>query len=798
MLPIFRFFTYATELIVGTIIGVLRFFHERVLFNPSLGPLRFVFVAAVAYGVAAVFLVYAVAPARGLIGQHYLGEKLRYDAQRWLATALYDSSDGFVGTFDARLDSQRDVNYTDTAIELGSYTAHPDHKSIPVKQVPPFYWQCLVYHEDRYIGTAINPAGIDLLGVLKIPISAVERTIKRGKPSLGMGGSTLPMQFVRVIYNTPPSSNESGMEKLRRKLSEWWLAPVVYRELTRDGDNSGLKQWAANHLWLAQRTGGAPLHGVEVTSRVIFGKASSELSIAEQFVLASAVNKPIILLEGSERLNRVRLDRWRYITEVRARVCADQLLSNEAKKKEVLFELVDMAHGPPDPIVRPHLSSALDRFAPGQARRAEANPVVRANVLLPQARFGIREEMKEIYGFGWRNYIRGASTTLDVRKNLGFNQRIRKRLTELDKANQSKLTAGFTLDPARRGPDFKTPDIVVVAANRRGEIIRYYDSGETAAYFGSPAARDVKTGYYLDTKEPRMIASTGKIISAIAIANSGRDTTNSLYLDTTSPKYGLETCRRGEERHGRKALVAFACSLNAPLLARTARAGQRRIAKLIDGLGFNMPRANENGEGTPPSTAAVLGQISGSPRRVHHMAAVVLAALTGQRSAKVPEPTLVKSFDFTTPKHKAAYSTFPKRTVEPRTLINHRAAPLLRKLLSAPLCYKKNGRSIGTLKFLSRWCADRHRRIKTHFAKTGTQVTLDPDSTVDVWIAGGLQFANGARYSYVVMAGTGNPNDPWARKLHASDVAAPLLDVLLEDLFSGGRVTAKQKGARSG
>ena len=35
-------------------------------------------------------------------------------------------------------------------------------------------------------------------------------------------------------------------------------------------------------------------------------------------MLASAVNKPIILLEGNERLNEVRLDHWRYITEVRA------------------------------------------------------------------------------------------------------------------------------------------------------------------------------------------------------------------------------------------------------------------------------------------------------------------------------------------------------------------------------------------------------------------------------------------------------------------------------------------------
>ena len=139
------------------------------------------------------------------------------------------------------------------------------------------------------------------------------------------------MQFARVIYNTPPSPDESGATKLKRKLKEWWLAPVIYRELTRGGDTTPLKQWAANHIWLAQRTGGAPLHGVEITSRVVFGKEAKDLTIAEQFVLASAVNKPIILLPGSDKLNEVRLDRWRYITEVRARICAEQLIAGRGR-----------------------------------------------------------------------------------------------------------------------------------------------------------------------------------------------------------------------------------------------------------------------------------------------------------------------------------------------------------------------------------------------------------------------------------------------------------------------------------
>ncbi|MEQ1653191.1 MAG: glycosyl transferase family 51, partial [Hyphomicrobium sp.] len=83
---------------------------------------------------------------------------------------------------------------------------------------------------------------------------------------------------------------------------------------------------------------------------------------------------------------------------------------------------------------------------------------------------------------------------------------------------------------------------------------------------------------------------------------------------------------------------------------------------------------------------------------------------------------------------------------------------------------------------LSHWGAARRGDLRLHFAKTGTQVTSDPNATVDAWISGGLQFANGAAYSYVVVVGTGSTSQPWATSLHAAQVAAPLLNTMLEDL----------------
>ncbi|MFV0299099.1 MAG: transglycosylase domain-containing protein [Hyphomicrobiaceae bacterium] len=801
MLHLGRIATRSLELLIGSLFGLWRLVFRTLALNPRLGPFRYVSAAIMLYVAFAVCLVYVVAPIRGIVGNYYAGDRLAYDAERWLATALYDRSENFIGTYSARLDSQRDVNWTGAPIELGTYTANPDHKSIPVTTVPQQYWQCLTYHEDRYIGTLLNPAGIDLLGVLKIPYSSLRRSLALHRPALGVGGSTLPMQLARVIYKTPPSRREGSLAKLRRKFGEWWLAPVIYRHLTAGGDDTPLKMWAANHFWLAQRTGGQPLHGVEMAARIVFGKSSQDLTTAEQFVLASAVNKPIILLEGSERLNAVRLDHWRYITEVRAKACAQALIHDPAEKRKVVFELVSLANGPPDPKVRPRLQETLETYAPRLARRAAANPVTRAAALLPAARFGIREEMKQRFGVNWRQSVRGITTTLDVAANLSFETRIQTLLAQLDKRFQARLKPGFTLDPDRArnsGGTLATPNIAVVAADVHGRIVRYWEAGETAAYFGSPLARDPTTGRYDPAHEQRRIASTGKMMVAIALGNWSRDTPNTLYFDTIAPARGIETCAHGNGSTPamRRAIVAFACSLGDPIEWRGARLGQPRIRRLIDGFGFAMPPTGASRSETPPSTAAAMGLVAGSPRRVHHMAAAILASMTGNGRRPLPAPTLIKSWHLSTRTPRTAPE--PDGSFVPDKLITPRAVPFLKSVLSAPLCHEVAGRRQGTLKWLGGWCARRNPHVTFHFAKTGTDTNEDPNQTVDTWIAGGVRFATGQAYSYVVEIGTASTASPFAEHLNAGLLLSPLAETLLKDLEAVPRAAPRQSRRTAG
>ena len=790
MLTLFRTAISLLEFFASLPVRLARFALYAVMLNPRLGPMRYVVSALAGYLIFALLLVYVIAPIRGYAGAYWQGDKLTYDAERWMATAMYDKTGRFVGTFDAALDSKHDVNYLGVPIETADgYIANPDHKSIPVKEVPDFYWRCLVYHEDRNLGSAINPFGIDLVGVLKIPYSSLKRTLTSFKPTLGVGGSTLPMQLARVIYQTPPRSDESAFEKLGRKLGEWWDAPVIYWALTKGGNQEPLKQWAANHLWLAQRTGGEPLHGIETTARIVFGKPADKLSIAEQFILASAVNKPIILLQGSERLNAVRQDRWSYIVEVRAQKCASELIKDETEKKKIWFELTQIAGGPPDPQVDAELANALAEFTPDHAKVAEANPVLRANVLAPEVRYGTREEMKNEYGFNWRQEVRGVDLTLDVIANRRFRDKVKALLPELQKKYQPFIDQGYSLDPAATATDaeIKVPNVIIAAANQKGEIVRYYETLDTAAYFGSPFARDSGSGHYEPDQESRAIASTGKMIAAIAIANEGHDTPESLYADDQAPSASLESCNKGTSQGLRRARIAFACSLNRPIEWKMARVGQATIKKLVDALGFRMPKSNGKDDQTPPSTAVVRGLIMGSPRTVQHMAAVILAALLGHGDKPVPEPTLVASYDKPAIQKDQPESELRTNDIIPNDLIKASARPLIETFLSAPLCTEVHGERVGTLKSISDWCASRHAGVKIHIAKTGTMVTEDPDATVDAWAVGGIAFDAGPAYSYVVVVGTGNAREPWARKVHAAQVAAPLVDLLLQDLAADAK-----------
>ena len=559
----------------------------------------------VLYSLGAVMLVMTLAYVAPVVwapfGLKWFEPELNYFDQRSKGIGIYDARADYLGIFDPRMEP--DFNASSKSIEWESFTAYPDHKSEHVDEVPPHYWSCLQYLEDRNLGKSMisfrgtfpylqlgNLYGIDPNGLMRLPGKAVLYALGQ---SSGGGGSTIAMQLARSYYASLPSQKENFIDKFKRKTSEWWLAPIIQHKLVVDGDYGPLQKWAANHLPLAQRVGGS-LYGVGMTSRIIFGKPSSEMTQVEQFVLAAAVNRPIQVLPSSNpRINKRRLRNWRHITAIRAQRCVNALVREPQEQKNLTIALQTMSVAVPQAKLAPDKEANLNllKRSSGVIRN---NPVRRANHFAPSGRFGARAEMVDLYGYQWRKYIARVGLTTNSAENLRFREKLAKQLGKLNSKYRSKLDRRFTLDVLARRHGKRLPDIIVAAADESGKLVRYFEAGHSAHYFGSSQARDRLSGRYERDREGRAIASTAKMLGAVLVANDGADTLNTKYLDTKAPSRGLETCRRkGNSRRVRRAETVFACSMSEPLATRLFKLGQGTIRQTVDRFGFNMPFARK-------------------------------------------------------------------------------------------------------------------------------------------------------------------------------------------------------------
>ena len=719
-------------------------------------------------------VAYAWAPAVGYLGQAYWAEELDYFDRRSHGVKIMDARGVMVGIFNPRLES--DYVSSKEPIELADYTAYPDHKSLPVETVPEHFWTCLKYHEDRYLGTWRNPFGIDFVSAVQMPV-------------IWHGGSTLSMQLARMYKNTPPSPKESILGKTLRKMGEWGLGPIIHWKLTHDPLPDRFKRWAANHLPMIQRHGGNELYGIGLASEILFNRTaqdlagdSSPLSIAQQYVLAAAVNQPVGLLPSRDLgVETIRVKSWRRIAGRRAQECRKALLAQDPGLHDQVDKILSaLAEESPKPQL------ALDplKEVPSFEGALAANPVRRAINLALQVQYGANAELKDRYGPEWRNSVQEVQLTLDIKGNYQFERRIEQELEHLQQKLSKKLE--LPLVGGQEMASSQALDVVVVAADLEGRIVRYFELAERASYFGSAHARDSQSGLYRPQKESRAIASAAKLLAAIAIANRGKDKPETVYRTESRCRW---PCSNSGLNCSGPALRVFARSQNAPILARLERL---ELGNKLEDLAVNAGLNRIDTE-TPMTTAAVCGYLGGSPRTVHRLAALLLAALSDQQSHPVPLPSLLKDVKLTPGAAVLALSA--AQGVKPAPLspsalpIRRDGLRYLQSVLSGPLC-ERAGRGrhfMGTLARLGSpglnaqgWCAERRRDVRLHFGKTGSYETSG--GTIDLWTVGGIQFATGEAYSYVVLMGTGSVTEPWASGLGAGYVTAPLVNALLEDL----------------
>ena len=183
MLVVFRVLLRALELLALLPFRILHLLLDRVAFNPRLGPLRYVAGAGIFYVSLALLLVYVrgAPPRRSSAITRWAKSCTTTPSAGWRPPSTTRAATSSAPSIRASIACATSTTPSE-AIDLGDYVANPDHKSIPVREVPEHYWQCLVYHEDRNLGGALNPFGIDLAGRPEDPLFDATPLVRRQAP----------------------------------------------------------------------------------------------------------------------------------------------------------------------------------------------------------------------------------------------------------------------------------------------------------------------------------------------------------------------------------------------------------------------------------------------------------------------------------------------------------------------------------------------------------------------------------------------------------------------------------------
>ncbi len=138
---------------------------------------------------------------------------------------------------------------------------------ISLKNIPKHLINAVIATEDSRFW---QHDGIDFIGIGRALIS----NIRHGR--IKEGGSTITQQFAKITFLTPDRT-------LGRKLREAQLAIKIERELSKEE----ILELYLNRIYL-----GHGAHGVEMASRLYFGKSVTQISLPEAAMLAGLIRAP--------------------------------------------------------------------------------------------------------------------------------------------------------------------------------------------------------------------------------------------------------------------------------------------------------------------------------------------------------------------------------------------------------------------------------------------------------------------------------------------------------------------------
>lgn len=639
-----------------------------------------------------------------------------------------------------------------------------------VQDPNPHFIGCLKLLEDQTgEGSWRTPHGVDVEAPARLAWYTAKH-VARGQLRFA-GGSSLTAQFQQSVG----FDKDSGWGLLRKVSEYLFRTPVMAHYVQRE--QRRYTQLAARLLPHAQSLGsGRSLMGLEMASRVMFGKAQSRLTPAEAFVLAATIKRQpffgvasgasrneLVDFRAESRSNREAARRWAAWTGgpncrpsgaiCRAKICA-QSKPLHANKDDIVRDL-DALDNLARALPVPHSDEVVAKLAAERlAERGKSpslwiltarDPLQQAEAILPRVQEGVTRELQNAFGHNWGSAANAIRLSIDAEDELRFDPAIdasmRKWFRKQREAGRLNPIFYDWADGADTcsGPGVGCPDIVLAVSDSSGRIVRYYATRQSGTYFGMGNAS--KYGWQ---SEQRQVASIAKVGAALIFARAGRTIDDKLLR--------AFAYSNSEEIEGALVSLPSVNCGSAALAPATVCFGTNDIQSQLrwsdqSSLGLST-------KADVPSKAFSFGTLSASPRTVHHDMSAILNAFLG-RSDPVRAPTLIEQvtyLDFiggkvsaprsrlpdyqsaapgdakaplnwlrqNTAKHPGEFLdqvqralNSPSSNIYPDRLVPPSQRQAVMEMLRSPVCYKGRG---GTLAGLSEWC-DKTRLI---FGKTGT------------------------------------------------------------------------------
>jgi len=633
--------------------------------------------------------------------------------RRTEAIVIEDRGEGWIGVADRSL----------TARARSGGSPAPALPYVAMEAAPPKDFIRLLYAlEDRHIGTWRSIHGIDVLGVV------------RGLKSLalggdGPGGSALAAQLVRSMDGTNPGG-QSTLGKLRRKGHEFKHAPLLYHRLG-GADSPVFQSYLARHLTFVIGAPGSrmgtPLHGLELSSQVVFGTSSARLLRWQSAIFAGAVKAPIILAPASSPEGVAARDaRWKRV-QARA-VRALQLAFPEDPGLQADIDAIRAMPAPSGPL---GIDGARRPAFTLAAFQIWANPEVRA---LAHASAELRAaygQLTEAIAPEEMRQLNGIRLTVDAEENMRFKLRLHRDL----EAAQDRY--GGALAGSLVGPQAKAD--IIAALVEDGRIVRFYANMQEPAFYGGWNERDAQ-GRYDPSKATRPIGSTGKAMLAPLLGQS----------DTVATRYCNERHGNVQNAGGGKgggctdpamwlpARAVYGQSYNLPLIWRLRNFPDANLRELAGRYGLRLPGRLK------PSETIVLGAATARPADMVRMIDAIGRGAAGA-PAKAGLPTIVSAFRIQGQKWKPWKPGSGMLDISDQ-FAKAGAREFVRGVLSAPV--ERGGTLAGVAQALG--------EARDHVGKSGTSQAGNPNRDRGKFAIGSFA-RGGGRYAYLLMVDGRDP-----------------------------------------